>query len=90
MEPKIKNLKGLGDKSEAMLASIGIHSVESFMKADPFELYAKLSKSNDSGVSLNLLYAMIGAQEDVHWQDVKKMRKTEILLRLDDMGLAPK
>jgi DNA transformation protein len=35
------------------------------------------------------LYALIGAIEGRHWQEVKRERRTEILLRLDEMGLAP-
>jgi DNA transformation protein len=36
------------------------------------------------------LYALIGAIDDLHWLDIKRDRRTEILVRLDDMGLAPK
>ncbi len=33
---------------------------------------------------------LIGAIDGQHWQDVKRDRRTEILVRLDDMGIAPK
>lgn len=85
----IEKLKGLGPKSQSMLEAIGIVTDEDFLRADPFDLYQRL-KAQGASVSLNLLYAMIGAQEDRHWQDVKRESKLEILLRLDDMGLAPK
>ncbi len=86
---RLRDLKGFGPKSEEILAKVDIHSVEGFMRADPFELYAKL-KSSVKGTGLNSIYAIIGAQEGLHWQEVARTRKTEILLRLDDMGLAPK
>lgn len=86
---KIRDLKGFGPKSEEIFAQIGIHSAEEFLNSDPFELYAKL-KSTVKGTGLNSIYAMIGAQEDIHWQEVAQTRKEEILIRLDDMGLAPK
>nr|WP_314900992.1 TfoX/Sxy family DNA transformation protein [uncultured Deefgea sp.] len=85
----VKQLKGLGPKSQAMLAQVGIVSVEQFMASDPFVIYAQLHASMPN-LSLNMLYAMIGAQQYVHWQVIKAERKTEILMRLDDLGLAPK
>jgi len=85
---RIRDLEGLGPKSEAMLASIDVDSADAFKCSDAFEMYKKLKEQNN-GVSLNMLYAMLGAQEGVRWQDVARDRKTEILMRSDDMGLAP-
>lgn len=42
------------------------------------------------GIGLNSIYAIIGARENLSWLDVAKDRKVEILMRLDDLGLAPK
>lgn len=84
---KIRSLQNLGPKSETMLAQIGVTSVEQFLASDVFELYQSLSKTEQQ-LSLNMLYAMIGAQENLPWQEVAQQRKTEILMRLDDMGLA--
>lgn len=84
----ISQLKGLGKKSEEMLSKVGIDSVDAFLQADPFEIYRQLHISGCS-VSLNLLYAMIGAQENIDWRKVAAERKTAILMQLDDMGIAP-
>jgi len=86
---RLRDLKGFGPKSEDILAKVDIHSVDAFMKIDPYELYAKL-KAKVKGTGLNSIYAIIGAREDLHWQEVSRTRKEEILMRLDDMGLAPK
>lgn len=86
---KLSDLKGFGPKSEGILAQVGINSVEQFLEADPYELYGKLKKSV-KGTGLNSIYAIIGAQQDKHWQDIKREMKEEILFRLDDLGLAPK
>ncbi len=86
---RIRDLKGFGPKSEEILAVVNVHSVEDFMAVDPYELYRRLKKKV-KGTGLNSIYAIIGAREDIHWQEVSKTRKTEILLRLEDMGLAPK
>ena len=86
--PRLRDLKGFGPKSEEILAQVDMHSVEQFLNCDGFELYAALKKKV-KGTGLNSIYAILGAQQDVHWQEVARTQKYEILLRLDDMGLAP-
>lgn len=86
---RLRDLKGLGIKSEEDLSKVGINTIEEFMNADPFDLYKKL-KETVPGISLNFLYAMIGAQEGKDWREISKARRTEILLQLDDLGIAPK
>jgi DNA transformation protein len=85
----VASLKGLGPKSSAALRSIGIDSIEALRARDPFDVYAAL-KAKVPGTSLNFLYGLIGALEDVHWQEIKRARRMEILLRLEEMGFAPK
>ena len=86
---ELRDLKGFGPKSEEILAKVGINNVDDFMDIDPFELYKQL-KLKVKGTGLNSIYAIIGARENIHWQEVAKDRKIEILIRLDDMELAPK
>ena len=85
----IRNLKGFYPKSEEILAKVNIDSVEEFMATAPYDLYEALKKKV-KGTGLNSIYVIIGAQEGIHWQEVSRTRKTEILMRLDDKGLAPK
>ena len=85
---RLRDLKGFGPKSEEILAQVNIHSVDDFLKSEPFELYAQL-KREVKGTGLNSIYAILGAQQDRHWQEVARTEKQEILIRLDDMGLAP-
>ncbi len=86
LRDELKHLKGLGPKSQDMLNAIGIHNPEQFKQADPFELYQALKRSGQ-GVGLNMLYAMIGAQQNIHWAEVKNAQRLEILLRLEEMDL---
>ena len=86
---RLRDLKGFGPKSEEMFGEVNINSVEEFMAADPYELYAEM-KGKMKGIGLNSIYAIIGAREDLSWLEIAQTRKTEILMRLDDMGLAPK
>ncbi len=39
---RLRDLKGFGPKSEEILATVDINSVEDFMAIDPYELYKKL------------------------------------------------
>ncbi|MBB5205101.1 DNA transformation protein [Inhella inkyongensis] len=82
-------LLNLGPKSRLWLAELGIHTGAQLRQRDAFVVYADL-KRRQPGASLNLLYALLGAQQDCHWQQVKREQRSDILLRLDDMGLAPK
>lgn len=85
---RLRDLNGFGPRSEEILAEVGIHSIDDFMDIDPYALYAKLKPMK--GMGLNSIYAIIGARENLSWLDVAKERKTEILMQLDDLGLAPK
>jgi DNA transformation protein len=80
---------GLGPKSLQILAELGIHSVEDLRSKDVYCVYAQ-AKAASPTVSLNFLYGLISVVEQVHWLEVKRTRRTEILMRLHDMGLAPK
>ena len=89
VQPKrLKDLTGFGPRSEEILAEVDIHSIEDFMAIDPYVLYAKLKPMK--GMGLNSIYAILGARENISWIEIKNTRKGEILIRLDDMGLAPK
>ena len=82
-------MRSLGPVSQRLLRQVGITSAAQLAAADPFLLYAAL-KARDARVSLNLLYALIGAIEDRDWREVARSDRTRILMRLDELGLAPK
>ncbi|MCJ8313677.1 MAG: TfoX/Sxy family DNA transformation protein [Saccharospirillaceae bacterium] len=84
----IRDLNSFGPKCEEIFAKVDIHTVQDFMNIEPFELYQK--SLTIKGVGLNLMYAILGARENISWLEIKNTRKLEILLRLDDMGIAPK
>ena len=76
--------RGLGTSSRAQLAAIGITKFAQLQAADPFQLFLVL-REKFPGISMNMLYALIGAQQDRDWRDVAKSDKIGILMRLDDM-----
>ena len=81
--------QGLGPKSREQLAAIGIHTPDDLRAGDAFDVYARV-KARWPGASRNLVYALLGAQEGRDWRDIARERRTEVLLRLDAMGLAPR
>lgn len=85
---RLRDLNGFGPRSEEILAEVAIYTVEDFMAIDPYDLYAKIKPMK--GMGLNSIYSIIGARENLSWLEVANTRKTEILMRLDDLGLAPK
>jgi len=89
MGRRLRDMKGLGPRSEEWLGLVGIHTPDALRAADPFEIYARLRQQVPE-FNLNGLYALIGAIEDRGWVEVKRERRTEILLRLEQMGLAPR
>jgi DNA transformation protein len=86
---RLRDMKGIGPQTETWLIAAGITTPEALRAADPFEVYARLRAGNPA-FNLNGLYALIGAIEDRSWLEVKRERRTEILLRLERMGLAPR
>jgi len=82
-------MRGLGPRSREQLAALGIHELAQLQAQDAYALYAQI-KARWPGASLNLLYALMGAQEDRDWREMARERRSEALLRLDDMGLAPR
>jgi DNA transformation protein and related proteins len=79
-------LRGLGPASVQMLVQAGVTSSTQLRKTDLYKLYAKI-KSVHPRTSINLLYALLGAVDDQDWRTVAKDRRTEVLMRLEDMGL---
>jgi DNA transformation protein and related proteins len=82
----LSELRGLGPASVAMLGSVGITSAAQLRKADIFLLYKEI-KTFYPRTSTNLLYALLGAVDNQDWRTVARDRRTEVLMRLEDMGL---
>lgn len=72
-------------KSPAALVNIGIESAEQLAGSDPFADCARL-KASQPGITLNLLYALIGVVENCDWTDLARQDRLRILLRLGKMA----
>ena len=80
---KLRHLRGLGPKSESALNDIGIFSKEDLKQIGPVRAYIKLQQASSVKVSLNFLYAMVGALEDKDWLTIAKHDKQALLMALE-------
>ena len=79
---RIRDLRGLGEKSEKMLAKVGVHSVADLQAVGAIQSFIKL-KQGDYHPSLNFLYALVGALEDRSWVDIAQHEKGTLLMAME-------
>jgi DNA transformation protein len=70
-----------------MLARVGVHTAADLQGVDAVAVYRQV-KALWPAASLNLLYALVAAQEGGDWRAVARERRTELLMRLDDQARA--
>ncbi|MGR6872693.1 TfoX/Sxy family protein [Pseudomonas sp. HK3] len=80
---RLQDMKGLGPKSAQQLIDAGIDSPEALKKIGPVAAYLQLQTFQQKRVSLNFLYALVGAVEDVHWQTVAAQDKSRLIQELE-------
>lgn len=81
----LSELKGLGPKSIRCLNEIGIHTRADLEQTGPVNAYVKLQQQcTIMKPSLNLLYGMVGALQDVHWTEIAKHERIRLLMELED------
>jgi DNA transformation protein and related proteins len=83
MPDAIESLANLGPQSAAMLARVGITTLDQLRALGSVAAYAKARRAGQ-GVSLNLLWALEGALTGVHWQQVAREDRTRLLMALED------
>jgi len=79
----IDSLLSLGPKSAKWLAAIGISTEAALRRVGPVPAYVQLKRTR-RGISLNLLYSMVGRLEGVHWTEIRRTRRLELLLEVED------
>lgn len=80
---EIADLKGLGPKSEKCLLEIGIRTKDELKEMGAVRAFIKLKTESSVSPSLNFLYAMVGALENKHWQEIAREEKGRLLLEID-------
>jgi len=80
---KIRDLNGLGPKSEKCLAEIGVNTSDDLRKIGPVRAFMRLKNECSVKPGLNFLYAMVGALEGRHWAEIARSEKGRLLMELD-------
>jgi DNA transformation protein len=79
---RIRDLRGLGKKSEQTLAKVGVHGVAGLQAMGAIQAFIKL-KQGGYNPSLNFLYALVGALEDRSWLDIAQHEKGALLMAME-------
>lgn len=75
-------MRGLGAKSEEMLAQVGITDPEKLRGTGAVEAYLKVKRAG-LPASLNLLWALEGALTGEDWRYIAQAHRTSLLLALN-------
>ncbi|HQR72003.1 MAG TPA: TfoX/Sxy family DNA transformation protein [Burkholderiaceae bacterium] len=79
----VGTMLNLGPKSARWLEGIGITSAAALRRVGAVPAFVRL-KHEHPGVSLNLLYALVGAVDGLHWTEVRRTRRLDLLLAVED------
>lgn len=75
-------LRNIGPKSSAWLRQVGLHTAEELAETGPLEAFMRVKRAGFKP-SLNLLYALEGALQDCHWQEVPGERRAELVAQAE-------
>ena len=82
MPPPNPTCPGLGPKSLAMLAAVGIHGRADLEKLGSVRAWLRVKAAGQSA-SLNLLWGMEGALTGQDWRVVAREERSRLLIELD-------
>lgn len=75
-------LKNLGPVSTGWLASVGIHRRADLIRLGPVEAFLRV-KAAGHKPSLNLLWALAGAERGLRWNKLSQENRHQLLMELD-------
>ena len=78
MSPAPPRLRNLGPKSAAWLRQVGLRTRDDLAATGPVEAFMRVRRAGFRP-GLNLLYAIEGALQDTHWQEVPEARRAELV-----------
>ena len=79
---EIAKLPNLGLASEHWINAVGVYTLEQLKQIGPIQVYLRI-KQKGFKPSMNLLYAMAGAIEGIHWAKLSPQQRSELILELD-------
>ncbi len=75
-------LRNIGPKSAAWLRQVGLRTREDIAAAGPVDAFLRVKRAGFRP-SLNLLYALEGALQDCHWQEVPEARRQVLVAEFE-------
>ncbi|MDH7453785.1 TfoX/Sxy family protein [Luteimonas composti] len=75
-------MRNIGPKSAAWLRQVGLRTSEDLIAAGPVDAFMRVKRAGFKP-SLNMLYALEGAMQDCHWQDVPEARRAELVAAVE-------
>ena len=81
----LTELKGIGPRCLSLLNQVGIHTVAELRQVGAVEAYLRIIEETDFSAHLALLYALVGAVEDRHWQEVAQTEKVRLRAELEGL-----
>ncbi len=73
-----EKLRNIGPKSSAWLRQVGLRTREDLAGVGTVDAFMRVKRAGFKP-SLNLLYALEGALQDCHWQEVPEARRAELV-----------
>lgn len=75
--PQVR-LRNIGPKSAAWLRQVGLRTRDDLAAAGTLDAFMRVKRAGFKP-GLNLLYAIEGALNDCHWQEVPEARRVELV-----------
>ncbi|MFA5678749.1 MAG: TfoX/Sxy family protein [Pseudomonas sp.] len=81
-DSELINLRNLGKTSVQWLRATGIHSAEELRRRGPVAAYCGV-RARGFRASRTLLFAIAGALQDIHWNELDPDYKQQLLNQLE-------
>ncbi|KAB7765842.1 TfoX/Sxy family protein [Xanthomonas maliensis] len=82
-----ERLRNIGPKSAAWLRQVGVRSGEDLQALGAVAAFVKVRRAGFKP-SLNMLYALEGALQDCHWQEIPEARRHALLAEYETASAA--
>ena len=84
-DSELLELKNLGIATVNILNAIGVHSRQELHSMGPVQAYVRI-KQRGIHVSKVMLYALQGALDDKHWNELSQEAKDQLVQDADDLA----
>lgn len=79
---ELSKLRNLGPRSQQMLAAVGIHSAADLAARGAVRAWDDVRRQQGT-VSLNLLWALVGALDGRDWREVARADRLDLLTQVE-------